>query len=90
MIDIRTARKQMSLTQGELGDELGLAQSTISRLESGELPLDQRTTLALEALLARKGICIDHVGADIADQLGPSAGNSRANSPCAAPTQGRA
>ena len=52
MEDVLTTRKALSLTQEELADKLGLHQSTISRLESGALPLDRRTRLALEALAA--------------------------------------
>lgn len=53
MDDIRTIRRRLTLSQQELAEALGLHQSTISRLESGALPLDERTKLALEALLAR-------------------------------------
>jgi hypothetical protein len=34
-----------------MADKLGLHQSTISRFETGELPLDKRTLLAAQALL---------------------------------------
>lgn len=53
MLDVRTVRKQLAATQTELGEMLGVNQSTISRLETGELDLDPRTRLALEALVAR-------------------------------------
>lgn len=52
MDDIRNIRKQLGLTQAEFADRLGLNQSTISRLENGEIPLDKRTQLAAQALLA--------------------------------------
>lgn len=53
MDDIRALRRRLGVTQIELADLLGLHQSTISRLEGGSLPVDERTRLALEALLAR-------------------------------------
>jgi transcriptional regulator with XRE-family HTH domain len=53
MDDIRSIRQQLGVTQMELADLLGLHQSTISRFEKGSLPLDERTRLALEALVAR-------------------------------------
>lgn len=53
MQDIRTARQALSVTQIELARLLGLHQSTISRMESGSLPVDERTSLAIEALIAR-------------------------------------
>jgi len=56
MLDVRTVRKQLDATQAELGEMLGVNQSTISRLETGELEIDPRTRLALEALIARKSI----------------------------------
>lgn len=54
MDDFRETRRKLGLTQAELADQLGLHQSTISRFESGAQPVDDRTQLALEALLARK------------------------------------
>jgi predicted transcriptional regulator len=53
MDDIRTIRRQLGVTQIELAEMLGLHQSTISRLEDGRLATDERTRLALEALVAR-------------------------------------
>ena len=50
---IRDARQRLGLTQIELAGKLGLHQSTISRFENGTLPIDERTELAIEALLAR-------------------------------------
>lgn len=54
---IRDARLRLGLTQIGLAEKLGLHQSTISRFENGSLPLDERTTLAVEALLARPALC---------------------------------
>lgn len=50
MIDIRTVRQQLKLSQTEFGQRLGLHQTTISRLETGELEVDRRTELAVRAL----------------------------------------
>ena len=50
---IETTRKIIGLSQAELAAALGITQSTVSRLEAGELPTSERTKLALEALLAR-------------------------------------
>lgn len=53
MEDIRDIRRHLGLTQSEFADRLGLHQSTISRFESGDLPLDKRTVLAAQALLSQ-------------------------------------
>lgn len=50
MIDVRAVRQELKLSQAELADKLGLHQTTISRFETGDMPLDRRTELALEAL----------------------------------------
>ena len=51
MTNMRDIRRQLSLTQNELADRLGVQQSTISRYERGDLPIDKRTQLALDALV---------------------------------------
>jgi len=53
MENLRDIRRQLGLTQIELGERLGLDQSTISRFESGALAMDKRTTLAVDALLSK-------------------------------------
>lgn len=65
---IRDARQRLGLTQIELAGKLGLHQSTISRFENGSLPIDERTELAVEALLARPALCTvcDHRLDDVA------------------------
>jgi transcriptional regulator with XRE-family HTH domain len=50
MADMRTIREALKLTQVELAERLGVHQTTVSRFETGELPLDRRTELALLAL----------------------------------------
>ena len=52
-MDIETTRKTIGLSQAELALALGVTQSTVSRLETGELTASERTKLALEALLTR-------------------------------------
>lgn len=53
MEELRTIRKDLGLSQVELAEKLGVRQSTISKLETGTLTLDERTRLALEALKLR-------------------------------------
>lgn len=53
MADMKGIRTRLGLSQVALAEKLGVHQSTISRFESGDLPLDERTALALEALAAR-------------------------------------
>jgi transcriptional regulator with XRE-family HTH domain len=50
MLDLAAIRKELNLTQAQLAEKLGLHQTTISRFETGEMPLDKRTELAVEAL----------------------------------------
>jgi transcriptional regulator with XRE-family HTH domain len=52
MLDLRTIRKDLGLSQAELAEKLGLHQSAISRFETGDLRIDRRTELALAALQA--------------------------------------
>lgn len=54
-MDIKRIRKdELGLSQDELGQLLGVDQTTISRLETGALPITDRTRLAIEALMLRK------------------------------------
>lgn len=46
-------RKALGLTQAELAAKLGVDHSTVSRIESGDIPLTLRTQLAMEALVTR-------------------------------------
>jgi DNA-binding XRE family transcriptional regulator len=45
-------RRELKLTQWQLADKLGIHQSSVSRFETGELELDERTKLSLLALQA--------------------------------------
>jgi ribosome-binding protein aMBF1 (putative translation factor) len=53
MISIREARSSLGLSQADLAAKLGVHQTTISRFETGDLPVDERTELALDALMLR-------------------------------------
>lgn len=53
MTDIKAIRRDLGLSQDELATRLGLNQSTISRFETGELPVDERTRLAIDAIVMR-------------------------------------
>lgn len=52
MQTIKQIREALKLSQAEMAERMGLAQSSISRFETGELPTDKRTLLAAQALLA--------------------------------------
>jgi len=54
MDNIQAIREALDLTQAQFADLLGLHQSTVSRFERGELPVDKRTLLAAQALLLGK------------------------------------
>jgi DNA-binding XRE family transcriptional regulator len=51
---VRFARKAMGLSQASLATELGLTQETISRYETGALPIPAEYRLALAGLLGRE------------------------------------
>ncbi|MBK1725561.1 helix-turn-helix domain-containing protein [Halorhodospira neutriphila] len=50
---IRQARRQAGLTQAQLAEQLGVAQSGISRIESGERPV---TVEMLQAIAEALGV----------------------------------
>ncbi|MBL7496963.1 helix-turn-helix transcriptional regulator [Frankia sp. CNm7] len=58
---VRRARKARGLTQGQLGDLVGCAASTVSRWETGVIRLDLETRRRLADLLA---IPLQHLGLD--------------------------
>lgn len=62
-MDIRSFRKSRNLSQAALAEKLGVTQSTISRFENGELPLDARTKLALDAIAAATPIAAQDAAA---------------------------
>ena len=43
-------RAELRLTQTELAEKLGVTQATVSRFETGDLRIDARTKLAIQAL----------------------------------------
>lgn len=49
----RQTREHLGLSQAEMATKLGVHQTTISRFETGVLPIDERTALALDALTAQ-------------------------------------
>lgn len=53
MSSFKETRKTLGLSQAELAIKLGVHQTTVSRFETGELPVDERTSLALDALMLR-------------------------------------
>lgn len=53
LMDVKAARNDLNLSQAQLAEKLGVTQATVSRLETGKLPVDERTKLALEALRFR-------------------------------------
>lgn len=46
----RTLREKLNMTQSQLATQLQVARSSVARWESGALPIDERTRLALEHL----------------------------------------
>lgn len=50
MIDLKSKRKTLGLTQRALADALGVNISTIWRYEDGRLPVPRRVELAISAL----------------------------------------
>lgn len=59
--DIRTLRQSLGLTQQQLGDELGIHQNTVARLERGDLPITKRMaqTVALVSRVAAARLSLD-------------------------------
>lgn len=51
--DIASVRAELDLSQAELAEGLGLHQTTISRMERGDLPMDKRTLMALTVLVGQ-------------------------------------
>lgn len=52
-MDLKATRQALRLTQSELAEKLGVTQATVSRFETGDLQVDERTKLAIEALRMR-------------------------------------
>jgi transcriptional regulator with XRE-family HTH domain len=49
--ELRRARLALSLTQRELGERLGMTQTSIARMERGEQKIMQTTELSVQYLL---------------------------------------
>lgn len=65
--ELRAWRTDRGLTQQELADLLGIHRVTVSRMETGELPLGVADRLALEGLGARLD---DHTGPQTTSRRG--------------------
>ena len=52
--EVKRIRESMGLTQDSLARLIGVTQATVSRWESGKLPVDTRTMLALKTLQAAR------------------------------------
>lgn len=52
--DFRSIRKDMGLKQAELAPLMGVTQATISRWETGEIPIDTRTATTLRSLAVQR------------------------------------
>ena len=50
---LRDTRKALGLSQADLAAKLGVTQGTVSRMETGAQPFDERTKLAVDALRMR-------------------------------------
>jgi len=55
MKSFKDVRAELGLSQAQLAATLGVHQTTVSRFETGDLPVDERTALALDALVLRAG-----------------------------------
>ena len=49
--DLKKARCEKGLTQGDLADKIGKSQSVVSRYESGDSPIDTATAPLIAAAL---------------------------------------
>ena len=55
MQSIKQIREALGLSQAEMAEELGIHQTTLSRIETGVIAADKRNLLAANALLAARG-----------------------------------
>jgi transcriptional regulator with XRE-family HTH domain len=55
-MDITATREAMGLTRTQLAEKLGVAPSTIYRLESGEISLTQRMEASIKMLCENMGV----------------------------------
>jgi DNA-binding XRE family transcriptional regulator len=54
MNPIIEAREALSVSQAKLAEMIGVHQSTISRMEADPTKVDQRTLLAIKAIMPKK------------------------------------
>ncbi len=52
MVDIKSIREAIGLSQTELADRLGVTQPVVSRFESGSRPINKRTQMAIKLMVA--------------------------------------
>jgi transcriptional regulator with XRE-family HTH domain len=50
-VELRHARRQLNMTQKELGEALGIHKNSVARMERGEFPIIRTTELAVKFLL---------------------------------------
>lgn len=50
--EFKAARQELGWSQQRLADELGLSLSAVQRMESGSRPIEKRTILAIQYILA--------------------------------------
>lgn len=48
--ELKTLREALNLTQGELGDAIGMSRKSISQMELGNAPIEKRTAMAVSLL----------------------------------------
>lgn len=51
-VELYQARKELKLTQTQLGDKLGLSREHVTRMETGSRPLQASTAKKVQYLLA--------------------------------------
>lgn len=55
---IKAIRKEMGLTQAQLGEKIGYAAGTIRNIESGQNKINPRIERAIESIALHKGVII--------------------------------
>lgn len=63
---LRAARLRLGLRQSELAQHLDITQGSVSRFETGILPIDRRMQLAIRSLLAGAGTPESEIDAMVA------------------------
>jgi transcriptional regulator with XRE-family HTH domain len=58
---IQKARKELEISQDELGDATGLGQPQVSRIERGERGIESAKLIKLLQELRRRGVNVDYI-----------------------------